>query len=261
MVPPCVLRAAALASVCGPMAAMASNEPTEFGAKRSASLRQRACSKAQHPFSDACGGISGGGCVCEPPRSSARQASASMTTSRSRCLRRPRKSRSGEAAHAATSCGVAGNFRRLFKPPSATGEDDFRGRIGRARGGATGRGTSGALGARLSKALAGKRFGGGHGHQPNPSRAFSGDNRQRVIAKVSFHKHGGGGGGGGKLLAHAQYLERDGAAREGERGRFYDREHDLVEDAREQLREWELDDRRHFRIMLAPESGVRFVIN
>ena len=82
-----------------------------------------------------------------------------------------------------------------------------------------------------------------------------------MVAKVSFHKHGFGGaaGGGGKLMAHAQYLERDGAAREGERGHFYDQERDIAEDARERLQDWSVEDKRHFRIMLAPESGARMV--
>ena len=67
------------------------------------------------------------------------------------------------------------------------------------------------------------------------------------------------GGGGGKLVAHAQYLERDGAAREGERGQFYDREQDVAEDARERAQEWAIEDNRHFRIVLAPESGARML--
>jgi type IV secretory pathway VirD2 relaxase len=139
-------------------------------------------------------------------------------------------------------------------------EDEFRGRIGRTRGQRGG--TSGKLGARLTKAMKGaaprasaSMFAGG-----SSTRGFAGDQRQRVVAKVSFHKHGfGGAGGGGKLMAHAQYLERDGAAREGERGHFYDQEHDIAEDARERLQDWSAEDKRHFRIMLAPESGARMV--
>jgi hypothetical protein len=105
--------------------------------------------------------------------------------------------------------------------------------VGFARGGTTGRGTSGALGARLSKALHGKKFGGG-GLLGSSARALVSDLRQRVVVKVSFRKHAAGGGsGGGKLLAHASYLERDGAAREGEQGRFYDRTEDEVEGARD----------------------------
>ncbi|HVZ99663.1 MAG TPA: DUF3363 domain-containing protein [Caulobacterales bacterium] len=151
-------------------------------------------------------------------------------------------------------------------------DDEFRGRIGRARGQKTGRGVSGKLGARLTKALKGQRIGGSRlgGGSNSP---FASDPRQRVVVKMSFRNHGrgaggaaggggggpSGGGGGGKLMAHGAYLERDGAAREGERGYFYDREQDLAEDARERLKEWSIDDKRHFRLMLAPECGARMV--
>lgn len=136
-------------------------------------------------------------------------------------------------------------------------EDEFRGRIERTR--ASG-GSSGALGARLTKAMKGARVRTSLMARAHASRGFASDRRQRVVAKVSFHKHGfGGGGAGGKLVAHAQYLERDGAAREGERGQFYDRALDVAEDARERVQEWAVEDRRHFRVMLAPESGARMV--
>jgi type IV secretory pathway VirD2 relaxase len=144
---------------------------------------------------------------------------------------------------------------RLDAPPR---EDEFRPRLGAARGG--GGGTSGVLGARLTKAMKGARVRASMLASAGAVRGFAGDRRQRVVAKVSFHKHGFGGamgGGGGKLMAHAQYLERDGAAREGERGQFYDRERDAAEDARERLRDWSVEDKRHFRLMLAPESGAR----
>ncbi|UPT63038.1 MAG: DUF3363 domain-containing protein [Hyphomonadaceae bacterium JAD_PAG50586_4] len=142
-------------------------------------------------------------------------------------------------------------------------EDEFRGRFGRARDGRCG-GTSGVLGARLTKAMKGAGVRASMLTSAGAVRGFAGDRRQRLVAKVSFHKHGfagaiGGGGGGGKLMAHAQYLERDGAAREGERGQFYDRELDVAEDARERLQDWASEDKRHFRLMLAPESGARIV--
>ena len=136
-------------------------------------------------------------------------------------------------------------------------EDELRGRFGFARASKTGRGTSGALGARLSKALHGKKFGGG-GPLGSASRPLTNDGRQRAVVKVSFRKHAAGGGGG-KLLAHASYLERDGAAREGEQGRFYDRTEDELEGTRDRLRDWAENDKRHFRVMLAPESGARLI--
>ncbi len=141
-------------------------------------------------------------------------------------------------------------------------DDEFRARFGRT-GGERGGGTSGKLGARLTKAMKGAapRVSSSLFASAGAARGFAGDQRQRVVAKVSFHKHGfgGGPGGGGKLMAHAQYLERDGAAREGERGQFYDQERDIAEDARERLHDWSVEDKRHFRIMLAPESGARMV--
>lgn len=138
-------------------------------------------------------------------------------------------------------------------------EDELRGRFGFARGGTTGRGMSGVLGSRLSKALHGRKFGssGSLGSAPRP---LASDPRQRAVVKVSFRKHApGGGSGGGKLMAHASYLERDGAAREGEQGRFYDRTENEVEGARDRLRDWAENDKRHFRVMLAPESGARLI--
>src|SRR5690606_32555804 len=135
-----------------------------------------------------------------------------------------------------------------------------------------GRGVSGAHGAQLTKALKGQRIGSASA-RATPMRPLASDPRQRVVVKMSFRNHGrgaggaagggggpsGGGGPGGKLMAHASYLERDGAAREGERGHFYDREQDLAEDARERLQEWSAEDKRHFRLMLAPESGARLI--
>ncbi len=149
----------------------------------------------------------------------------------------------------------------LSGQPLALKDDEFRLLVG--RGGGSGRATSGALGGRLSKLLSGRRVGASSGVTPRAPAwpGFGGDGRQRVIVKVAFVNHGrgggGGGGAGGKLVAHGRYLERDGAGREGERGQFYDRDHDVAENARERLHEWDREDPRHFRIMLAPESGAR----
>jgi hypothetical protein len=122
---------------------------------------------------------------------------------------------------------------------------------------------SGALGARLSKALGGARIGAGFsakGHGTgsvsgvSSGRSFSSDNRQRVVIKVSFSPHRAGSG---KLAAHAAYLGRDGAAREDEQGQFYDASRDEVEDLSHDLSDWTDEDPRHFRIMIAPESASR----
>ena len=118
---------------------------------------------------------------------------------------------------------------------------------------------SGALGARLSKAIGGSRLGSGFqvgsargSTGVSSGRSFSSDNRQRVVIKVSFSPYRAGSG---KLAAHAAYLGRDGAAREDEQGRFYDASRDEVEDLSRDLSDWTEEDPRHFRIMIAPESA------
>jgi Protein of unknown function (DUF3363) len=122
---------------------------------------------------------------------------------------------------------------------------------------------SGALGARLSKAIGGARIGAGFSVKAHGTgsvsgvtfgRSFSSDNRQRVVIKVSFSPHRSGSG---KLAAHAAYLGRDGAAREDEQGKFYDASRDEVKDLSRDLSDWSHEDPRHFRIMIAPESASR----
>jgi hypothetical protein len=81
------------------------------------------------------------------------------------------------------------------------------------------------------------------------------DHRQNVIVKVAYHGHGGSGGS--KLLAHGRYLERDGAGEDGEPAKFYDRD-GSIGDAEARLEVWAEEDNRHFRIVVAPESGARF---
>lgn len=138
-------------------------------------------------------------------------------------------------------------------------EDLLRGRILRARTSGGGGAARLSLGKQLGAALAGKKVGRGAG-PGRGSRPFAVDGRQRVVAKVSFRSHfARGGAGGGNLAAHASYLQRDGAEREGEKGRFYDATQDDVRDAQERLQDWAEYDKRHFRITLAPESGARLV--
>ncbi len=129
--------------------------------------------------------------------------------------------------------------------------------------------SSGALGARLSKAIGGVRVGAGFqagafgpsdgsiGRSTGKAgftRSFPSGNRQRVVIKVSFSPHRAGSA---KLAAHAAYLGRDGAAREDEQGQFYDGVRDEVEDLTRDLSKWTQEDPRHFRIMIAPESASR----
>lgn len=138
-------------------------------------------------------------------------------------------------------------------------EDILRGRILRAKNGGGG-GANVSVAKQLGAALAGKKVRRGVG-PARSSRPFAVDGRQRVVAKVSFRSHFARGGGavGGNLAAHASYLQRDGAEREGEKGRFYDEREDEVMDAQDRLQDWAQNDRRHFRITLAPESGARLL--
>jgi len=113
------------------------------------------------------------------------------------------------------------------------------------------------------------------------------DLRQRAAIKVHYFNHGGGGGAA--LKAHTRYLARDAAGRDdlseaagspaltpdpetpeagarahadylarGEQGRtvFYDSTEDGV-DGGARAEGWAKSDKRHFRIILAPEEGER----
>lgn len=131
-------------------------------------------------------------------------------------------------------------------------EDGLTGKVHKT-GASSGRPRSGALGGQLSKLLSGRRP-GGRFRASGANAAFAQDPRQRVVVTVFYQGHGGSGAG--KLIAHGKYLERDGAGPEGERGQFYDHEEDRVE-AGPRLAEWANEDKRHMRLMLAPESGAR----
>lgn len=111
------------------------------------------------------------------------------------------------------------------------------------------------------------------------------DARQRAVVKIHYFNHGGGGGAA--LKAHARYVARDAAGREDgdeallssedragredeiERGRahvdylsrgpdavspFYDATAEGVDGAA-RAADWAARDKRHFRIILAPERG------
>ncbi len=131
-------------------------------------------------------------------------------------------------------------------------EDGLTGKVHKARA-LSGRARSGALGGQLSKLLSGRRP-GGRFRAGGANAAFAQDPRQRVVVTVFYQGHGGSGAG--KLIAHGKYLARDGAGPEGEPGQFYDREEDRVE-AGPRLTQWADEDKRHMRLMLAPESGTR----
>jgi type IV secretory pathway VirD2 relaxase len=131
-------------------------------------------------------------------------------------------------------------------------EDGLVGKVHKRRA-LSGRARSGALGGKLSKLLSGRRP-GGRFRAKGANAAFAQDGRQRVVVTVFYQGHGGSGAG--KLIAHGKYLERDGAGAEGEPGQFYDHEQDRVE-AGPRLAKWADEDKRHMRLMLAPESGAR----
>ncbi|MBC7767421.1 MAG: DUF3363 domain-containing protein [Phycisphaerales bacterium] len=130
--------------------------------------------------------------------------------------------------------------------------DGVRGTVQKGRGSPSAR--SGNLGAKLSKLVSERKWSGQRARLTGGKTAFAADPRQRVVATVFYQAHGGGAAG--KLIAHGSYLERDGAGHDGEKGQFYDREHDEL-DANPRLEEWASADKRHFRLMLAPESGTR----
>ncbi|MGE0743240.1 MAG: DUF3363 domain-containing protein [Hyphomonadaceae bacterium] len=131
-------------------------------------------------------------------------------------------------------------------------EDGLVGKMRKTRA-LSGRARSGALGGQLSKLLSGRRP-GGRSRAKGANAAFAQDGRQRVVVTVFYQGHGGSGAS--KLIAHGKYLERDGAGPEGEPGQFYDHEQDRVE-AGPRLTQWADEDKRHMRLMLAPESGSR----
>jgi len=147
--------------------------------------------------------------------------------------------------------------RQALRDPK---DDVLRIRLQRGKKGG-GAGARISLGKQLGAAMAGKKVGRSTG-SGRGARPFAVDGRQRVVAKLSFRRHGFGASAaarGGNLMAHGSYLQRDGAEREGEKGRFYDGREDEVRDAQDRLQVWADNDKRHFRLTLAPESGARLV--
>lgn len=130
--------------------------------------------------------------------------------------------------------------------------DIVRGTVNKGRNSPNAR--SGNLGGKLSKLMSERKGSGRRARLKGGKTAFAADKRQRVIATVFYQGHGGGAAG--RLVAHGKYLERDGAGADGEKGKFYDRDQDEI-DSVPRLEEWAEADKRHFRLMLAPESGAR----
>ncbi|MBL8552234.1 MAG: relaxase/mobilization nuclease domain-containing protein [Hyphomonadaceae bacterium] len=167
---------------------------------------------------------------------------------------------------------------RVMRLDAAPDDDDLRGRVQRAR-------KSGGAGAKLSNRLdsrlgAARRF-GFRAREGLEQGAF--DMRQRAVVKIHYFGHGGGGAAA--LKAHVRYVARDAAARDagldpaglqqreraaeaaraeahaaylsrdGARAVFYDAAASQVDGAR-RAAAWAQSDRRHFRIILAPEKGA-----
>ena len=169
---------------------------------------------------------------------------------------------------------------RLLRFEAPLDRDELRGKVQRASGA-----SGSSKGVRLSKGLderlcASRRFGA---RQTPPNGGSGFDARQRAIVKIHYFGHGGGGGAA--LGAHARYIAREAAAREQApadeapqvemdaerqarahaaylareaataRSPFYDFEGENVDGAA-RAAAWARADRRHFRIILAPENGA-----
>jgi type IV secretory pathway VirD2 relaxase len=77
---------------------------------------------------------------------------------------------------------------------------------------------------------------------------------QRVIVKIKPVVHARvGGGGAGSVMRHALYVEREGADRDGDKVRVFDRDLERADGAA--FVERCQDDRHHFRVILSPEHG------
>ncbi len=161
--------------------------------------------------------------------------------------------------------------------------DDVVGKVKRgASGGGGGRGT---LSHKLAERLGTQRRLGFR--DGAATRAYAFDTRQRAVVKIHYFGHGGGGAGAlaaharyvareaakraepsaterepalddrdpgaAQARAHAAYLARDAAA---EKAQFYDGQANDV-DGTARAAAWAKSDRRHFRVILAPENGAQ----
>ncbi|WP_031555674.1 DUF3363 domain-containing protein [Parvularcula oceani] len=132
--------------------------------------------------------------------------------------------------------------------------DDFRprpGRIGKDRSGRVAP-TLDRIGQAAAKSAArGGRSGGSRGTASRSVRSPYAGGR-RVVVKARVHRLTGSGAD--RAVAHLRYLQRDGAGRDGEDGRFYDaRSDDADGDAFQKRCE---GDRHQFRFIVSPEDGA-----
>ena len=129
------------------------------------------------------------------------------------------------------------------------GGDDFNVKLGRIFSpGGTGKFVSFAGRVRRAAQNSSKSSGGSVRKAPRSTeQLFS----RRVIVKVNLVKMGGQGYAVQKL--HLDYIQRDSAAREGDKGHLFSRD-DVLADA-DEFQERGKDDRHQFRVILSPEDG------
>ena len=142
------------------------------------------------------------------------------------------------------SDGIAslGPLSRLARPVDS---DRFEGQFG-SRSGAGG-GTSAPT--PLSRRLAQRAPITRHAKGTRRGETIS-DLRQRAMVKVHYFDHARGGTSA--LKAHTRYLARGGQPE----SVFYDRDAEGI-DGGKRAEAWAKSDKRHFRIILAPEEGER----
>ena len=111
----------------------------------------------------------------------------------------------------------------------------------------------GRLGTRGRKSLApgAVRHAGRGKVQAALARHWSNQRTRRVIVKVHIARAGPTGVAG--FAKHVAYIRREGAGREGERGKLYDRSHDEADAKAFNNRADE--DRRQFRLIVSPEDA------
>lgn len=129
------------------------------------------------------------------------------------------------------------------------GGDDFNVKLGRIFSpGGTGKFVSFAGRVRRAAQYSSKSSGG---RVRKTARSTEQLFSRRVIVKVNLVKMGGQGYATQKL--HLDYIQRDSAAREGDKGHLFSRD-DVLADANE-FQERGKDDRHQFRVILSPEDG------
>lgn len=128
------------------------------------------------------------------------------------------------------------------------GESDFTVRLGRIYSpNGTGRFVSFAGRVRRAAQNSSRSSGGRVRKASKAEQFFS----RRVIVKVSLVKMGGQGYATQKL--HLDYIKRDSAAREGDKGSLFG--HDNVFADADEFQERGKDDRHQFRVIVSPEDG------